>query len=349
MKIKLENQEKQDKEVSAWWNSEKTKKWHDLYYDKANHLSSHVILRQVKILKFLKELNLPPNSKILELGCGGGQTALKICQMGFKYVGIDISKHLCDETERKIKKYIDLGKAKILNQSIEKKYPFKDSEFDACVVIGASQYVGNLEFYFNEINRTLKKNCCLLISQANMHPLLDITKPRRLIRQFIYLIGDQDILISPSFNSMLLKTKFKKYFSKFENSNFMNSKFMTKGEENLKFAIRKRLYSASSLKKILEIYNFNVIKMTGATFFSPKKNIFFYFWFIFDLILQKLLDYKILPFLKNVSDNLVFVAKKNEYCNYTCKNWISKISKKKYKVIFRQTNYLLCNITSKKK
>ncbi len=310
MKIKLENQEKQDKEVSAWWNSEKTKKWHNFAYDNKNHLSSHVILRQNKILNYLKKLNLPPSAKILELGCGGGQTALKICQMGYQYVGIDISKHLCEETEKKIKKYVDLEKAKVLNQSIEKKYPFKDSEFDACIVIGASQYVGNLKFYFNEINRTLKKDCCLLISQANMYPLLDITKPRRLIRQIFYLLGDQDILISPSFKSMLLKTEFKKYFSKFENSNFMNSKFMTKGEENLKYAIRKRLYSASKLKKILEIYNFKIIEKTGATFFSPKKNILFFLWFILDLVLQKLVDYKILPFLMNVTDNLVFVAKK---------------------------------------
>ena len=90
----------------------------------------------------------------------------------------------------------------------------------------------------------------------------------------------------------------------------MNLSFMTKGEQNLKFAIKKRLYSRGRLKKIFKLYNLEILKETGATFFWPKKNLFYWIWFSLDFILQKLLDYKVFPFLMNVSDNIIFVLKK---------------------------------------
>lgn len=310
MKLKIINQEIQDQEVKNWWNDDKTKKWHNFTYDENNFLSGHLILRQKKVLDYIKKLDLPNGAKILELGCGAGQTAKKICELGFDYVGIDISKHLCEESERKCEKYIKSGKAKFLNQSIEKNYPLKDNNFDVCVIVGSMQYVGNLEICFDEIKRTLKKKSYIIVCQANMYALLDLIYPRRLILRLIYFIFDEEFLISPSFKSMLCESKLKKFFHKYKNSKFMNFKFMTKGEDNWKYKIKKRMYSYKRLKKILEHFNFEITEKTGATFFFPKKNIFGWFWFSIDFIFQKLLDFKILPFLKNFSDNIIIVAKK---------------------------------------
>ncbi len=310
MKLKISNQEIQDQEVKNWWNDEKTKKWHHFTYDQNNYLSGHLILRQKKVLDFLKNLNLPESAKILELGCGAGQTAQKICELGFEYVGIDISKHLCDESEKKCEKYVKLGKASFLNQSIEKEYLLKDNDFDVCVIIGSMQYVGNLEKCFSEIRRTLKKDSYIIVCQANMYALLDLIYPRRLILRLIYFIFNEDFLISPSFKSMLCDSKLKNIFKRFENSKLMNTKFMTKGEDNWKYKIKKRMFSYRRLKNILGYFNFKIINKTGATFFFPKKNIFYWFWNSLDLILQKLLDLRILPFLKSFSDNIIIVAKK---------------------------------------
>ena len=161
-----------------------------------------------------------------------------------------------------------------------------------------------------EINRVLKKNGNLIICQANMYPLLDIIKPRHMILKLIYLFLNEEFLISPSFKSILCESKLSKYFKKYENTKFMNSRFMIKGTDKWEYKIRKRLYSYKRLKKILNKYGYEVKKKTGATFFFPKKNFFFYFWFTLDLILQKILDYKILPFLINISDNIVILSKK---------------------------------------
>lgn len=310
MKFKIPNQELQDQEVRNWWNDEKTKKWHHFTYDKNNHYSNHLILRQKKVLNYLKNLKLPQNAKILELGCGAGQTAKKICELGYEYVGIDISKHLCEESEKKCESYIKLGKAKFLNQSIEEKYLLNDNNFDVCIIIGSLQYVGDLEKCFYEIKRTLKKNSYIILCQANMYALLDLIYPKRLILRLIYLTLNEEFLISPSFKSMLCDSKLQCIFKRFENSKFMNTKFMIKGTDDWKYKIKKRMYSYGRLKKILKYFEFKEISNTGATFFFPKKNIFYWFWYSLDLLLQKLLDYKIFTFLKRFSDNIIIVAEK---------------------------------------
>ena len=310
MRYQIDNKDLQDKEVFGWWNDDRTKKWHQFTYDKENPFSHHVILRQKKVLDYLKLLNLPKGSKVLELGGGAGQTARKICDLGFDITGIDISKHLCDESEKKCKKYVKEGRARFINQSMEKKFPLSDKEFDVCVIVGSIQYVGDLNFCFNEINRVLKNKGNVIVCQANMYPLLDIIKPRHMILKLVYFFLNEEFLISPCFKSILCESKLKKYFKKYENSNFMNSKFMTKGFDKWDYKIRKRLYSFNRLKKLLNNFNFKVIKKTGATFFFPRKNIFFYFWFTLDLLLQKILDFKVIPFLINFSDNIVILGKK---------------------------------------
>ena len=310
MKYEIDNKELQDKEVSGWWNDDRTKKWHNFTYDKDNPLSHHLILRQKKVLDYLKLLNLPKGSKILELGGGAGQTAKKFCELGYDVTGIDISKHLCEESNQKCAEYINDGTARFINQSMEKKFPINDEEFDVCVIVGSIQYVGDLNQCFNEINRVLKNNGNLILCQANMYPLLDIIKPRHMILKLVYFFFNEEFLISPSFKSILCESRLGKYFKKYENSSFMNLNFMTKGTDKLDYKIRKRLYSYNRLKKLLFNFNFNITKKTGATFFFPKKNIFYYFWFSLDLVLQKILDFKIIPFLINFSDNVVILAKK---------------------------------------
>lgn len=310
MRYEIDNIELQDKEVSGWWNDERTKKWHEHTYDKNNPLSHHLILRQKKVLSYLQQLNLPKGAKVLELGGGAGQTAKKICELNFNFTGIDISQHLIDESNKKCEQYVNNGTAKFICQSMEKKFPLNNDEFDVCIIVGSMQYVGDLNMCFAEINRVLKKNGNLIICQANMYPLLDIIKPRHMILKLVYFFLNEEFLLSPSFKSILCDSKLGKYFKKYEESKFMNSRFMTKGTDKWDYKIRKRLYSYSRLKKILNKFNYNVKKKTGATFFFPKVNIFFYFWFTLDFILQKILDFKIIPFLINFSDNIVILAKK---------------------------------------
>ena len=55
--LKKEHQTQHEKEVSAWWNSELTKKWQGSTYEKDHEAHLHYIVRQEKTLELLKSLN----------------------------------------------------------------------------------------------------------------------------------------------------------------------------------------------------------------------------------------------------------------------------------------------------
>ena len=79
--------------VKDWWISLKTKeKWTGATYQDNWETHLHYWIRQKKTLEFIDNCNLPKDAKILELGFGGSETALKILDKGYTYYGMDISK-----------------------------------------------------------------------------------------------------------------------------------------------------------------------------------------------------------------------------------------------------------------
>ena len=316
MKLKIENQQLQDKEVSRWWNDERTKKWHHKTYSKDYPHVDHVLLRQTKTLKYLKDLNLPSTSKVLEIGYGGGQTALKILEMGYEVHGIDVSQHFCDETKRKCQKYVNSKKAFFRVGSIEGNLPFEDNFFDAIVVLGAMQYVGNLEFCFKNISRVLKKDAHFIICQSSMYSLHSFFGIRKFILKLCYFFLNQEFVISPCFRSMLLETKLNLIFKRYENSKFMKSNFMVKGDDPWTYKIRKRLYGYFRLKKILKQFEFETLDHTNATFILSKKGFFFKTVKIIDNFLQKISEIKLFWYVGLFSDNVIFKAINKKSKNY---------------------------------
>ena len=169
-------------------------------------------------------------------------------------------------------------------------------------VCGALQYAGNLTNCFTEVTRVLKKDGSFIIGQGNMFKLNHLIEPRKFLLALIRFVTRENFhySYSISFRSMLLETKLRKFFSKFENSKFMNSNFMKKGEDPWKFKIHKRLLSYSKLKKIIREHEFEIKAVKGGPFlYSEKKNKdspdyqkIPYIKKILNNIFQKLLDYK---------------------------------------------------------
>ena len=78
---------------------------------------------------------------------------------------------------------------------------------------------------------------------------------------------------------------------------------------------KKTIIFIQSPKKLLNNFNFKVIKKQVQLSFSQEKYIFLFLVYS-DLLLQKILDFKVIPFLINFSDNIVILGKK--------KNWWKK-------------------------
>ena len=68
----------EDEGVARLWNKK---------YDQAYHPYLHG--RQSRVLDMIRDLNLAKGSKVLELGCGGGQNAIKYAELGFEVDGVE--------------------------------------------------------------------------------------------------------------------------------------------------------------------------------------------------------------------------------------------------------------------
>ena len=65
-------------------------------------------------------------------------------------------------------------KAKFYVGSMDKKLKFTDQQFDAVIVIGAIQYVMNIDLCIKEIRRVLKNDGIFILAQTNSFTIMDI-------------------------------------------------------------------------------------------------------------------------------------------------------------------------------
>jgi hypothetical protein len=90
----------------------------------------------------------------------------------------------------------------------------------------------------------------------------------------------------------------------------MSSGFMMSGYDKWEFKIKKRLYSYVRLKNLLTNSGFKKEQVCGATYVFPKDNMFHGMFTIWGAFVQKLSDYKIVPYLFAMADNIIIHMKK---------------------------------------
>ncbi|HFU2807094.1 TPA: class I SAM-dependent methyltransferase [Campylobacter coli] len=117
-----------------------------------------------KIEHTLKKLDLKPNEKLLDIGCGWGWLSIIAVQKyGVKVVGITISEEQCKKAQERVKelKLEDRVEIRLQNyQDLE----FEDY-FDKVVSVGMFEHVGkeNLGLYFMKAKQVLKPGGSMLL------------------------------------------------------------------------------------------------------------------------------------------------------------------------------------------
>ncbi len=117
-----------------------------------------------KIEHTLKKLDLKPNEKLLDIGCGWGWLSIIAAQKyGVKVVGITISEEQCKKAQERVKelKLEDRVEIRLQNyQDLE----FEDY-FDKVVSVGMFEHVGkeNLGLYFMKAKQVLKLGGSMLL------------------------------------------------------------------------------------------------------------------------------------------------------------------------------------------
>ena len=117
-----------------------------------------------KIEHTLKKLDLKPNEKLLDIGCGWGWLSIMAAQKyGVKVVGVTISEEQCKKAQERVKelKLEDRVEIRLQNyQDLE----FEDY-FDKVVSVGMFEHVGkeNLGLYFMKVKQVLKPGGSMLL------------------------------------------------------------------------------------------------------------------------------------------------------------------------------------------
>lgn len=131
--------------------------------------------------KKLTQLITPKNKKILEIGCGQGDIAIKIAPLCHRYIGIDVDKKSINQAKTAAKNVSNLT---FFNKSGDKT-GFKSETFDSvlmhlCLHEVPPQKQG---LVLQEVHRLLKKNGQLII--------VDPTEPAGQV-QSIFNVGYQN-------------------------------------------------------------------------------------------------------------------------------------------------------------
>tara|TARA_Y100000590_G_scaffold198813_1_gene225764 strand:+ start:564 stop:1493 length:930 start_codon:yes stop_codon:yes gene_type:complete len=302
---------KQKKEVSGWWNTDAIKKWDIIYDEYSIHDIEYLKNRQKIILDIVDNIIKEKKViKVLELGYGGGQTALELGMRGLEVYGLDISRNLCDIATKRCEENYPEGKYFLDVGSIEENYPFQDSYFDIVIVCGALQYLFDISKCMGEVNRVLKPGGRFIVAQRNHYSLSNMTTIRNIIRTGVHFLFQEEHELHPSYKSILVESKLGKFFKKHENKKFMNSSFMLKGYDKWKYKIDKKRISSPILSKFLKENKFTILDKKGSYYCFSEKPKYYNFNIKFDSFYRKIADLRYIPLLKYLGRSIVIHSKK---------------------------------------
>ena len=152
--------------------------WQDIYW--AQDLSSfNIQQRQAYVLGYVDALGLPPGTRILDLGCGAGLTAVKLLERGYEVVGIDVSENMLELARQNCaaaglagRGSFQLGNAEGLEAD--------DASFDLIIAMGLIEYLRWDRWALQEMYRVLKPGGHLIVTGPNQLRLSFLVDPVRL-------------------------------------------------------------------------------------------------------------------------------------------------------------------------
>ncbi|MEK7663905.1 MAG: glycosyltransferase [Patescibacteria group bacterium] len=114
-------------------------------------------------------------NKILDVGCGFGDTLMPLLELGFQCYGVDYIPEIIEAAK---------NKDKSINFQVADAYnlPFEDGFFDIVICKGVLQVLSDSERAIGELKRVLKKDGLLIIVTLNVFALDILLQKEKLIR-----------------------------------------------------------------------------------------------------------------------------------------------------------------------
>jgi SAM-dependent methyltransferase len=128
--------------------------------DAADSLESQCLLSRQRIALEMLSAVLPPPARVLDLGCGTGETAAKLLRCGYEVWGMDLAEPMVSHARARH------GSERFRVGDIEH-IPFPEDTFDGLVCLGVVEYLERDERALSEIRRVLKPGGRAVISTPN--------------------------------------------------------------------------------------------------------------------------------------------------------------------------------------
>jgi 2-polyprenyl-3-methyl-5-hydroxy-6-metoxy-1,4-benzoquinol methylase len=137
----------------------------DTLYDQKDFYGDCYRQRMSIVLSWLDDLNLPENSRILDIGCGAGRFTREAARRGYDVFGMDSSHGMIIKASSICNIKDELNVA-FLQGNIEA-LPLQTSSLDVIVCLGVVAYLKSEEKALNSLARALKPGGILTISIVN--------------------------------------------------------------------------------------------------------------------------------------------------------------------------------------
>lgn len=228
-------------------------KWKDFFGAEYVYFSEAILTAErtsLEVEQIVKILDLPPKSKILDLGCGQGRIAIPLAAKGYTVVGYDGSRELLNIASKKANEaevdiHFEYGDMRELNL---------DSEFDAVINLGtAFGYIDDenedLDI-LRRVEKALKPNGLFLQDTENRE-----LKLRNQMGNVWNEMNGQVVWSSREFDC--LTGRWKERIMWQEGSKLRNT------------VLELRLYSATELKRLTKEAGLDVLGVYGGLDLSP--------------------------------------------------------------------------------
>lgn len=111
-------------------------------------------------LEFLDRLQIAPNTRMLDVGCGAGQIAIPAARAGIDVTGVDIASNLIEQARARAKAdgvdaQFDEGDAEML--------PYRDRSFDLVVSLIGAMFAPRPERVAAELIRVCRPGGCVVM------------------------------------------------------------------------------------------------------------------------------------------------------------------------------------------
>lgn len=220
-----------DKNVKEYYEKEAHDYDNEFYVKKEKY--STLRYRHNYILKMLSGIEIKPDAKILDVGCGPGEMIKDIMLFNRQIYGIDIASEMVQIANERIKNISKNDLQAYIAEGDIENLQFEDQFFDVIICSGVVEYLKDDTMWLSEINRTLKTNGYLIINITNKYSIRRWTVP---VIEFI------------KSNKLVYAVL-----------NFTKEKILKKGKLHY-FPFKPRTHSPNKFDKLMNENNYNKIK-----------------------------------------------------------------------------------------